>query len=140
MNGPRRVQPAGAECPQAFARPHVGALPRAQERTPMRPGAGGTACRPPAPRAFPTRQQAPVAGRVPLPATGAYHSRSEAPRGLSNPVGIHLNFALGLSNEVGPPHIATVVNVAEDVVGDAPDVVGDPVEVRCRGHWMVVDG
>ena len=72
----------------------------------MRPRAGGTAYRPPAPRAFPTRQQAPVAGRVPLPATGAYHSRSEASRGLSNPVRIHLNFALGLSNEVGPPQDA----------------------------------
>ena len=69
----------------------------------MSPRAGGTAGNPPAPRALPDRQQAPVAGRVSLPATGAYDSRSEGSRGLSNPVGIHLNFALGLSNEVGPP-------------------------------------
>ena len=76
----------------------------------MRPRAGGTAGNPPAPRAFPNRQQAPVAGRVSLPATGAYNSRSEGSRGLSNPVGIHLNFALGLSNEVGPPQLEASFN------------------------------
>ena len=100
MSNPRRVQSAGVECPQAPVR----ALPPAPGRTPPRPRAGGTACDPPAPRAFPERRQASVDGRVPLPATGAYDSRSEGSRGLSNPVGIHLNFALGLSNEVGPPH------------------------------------
>ena len=31
-------------------------------------------------------------------------SESESYRGLSQPLGIHLNYALGLSNEVGPPH------------------------------------
>ena len=105
MTNPRRVQSAGGDHPQAPVRPPVRALPRAPGRTPMRPRAGGTAGNPPAPRAFPNRQQAPVAGRVSLPATGAYNSRSEGSRGLSNPVGIHLNFALGLSNEVGPPQV-----------------------------------
>ena len=73
----------------------------------MRPRSGGTPCSPPTPHAFPARQQAPVAGRVPLPATGAYVARSEGFRGLSNPVGIHLNFALGLSEEVGPPQTSS---------------------------------
>ena len=100
MNGPRRVQPAGAGCPRA----PVPARPRPQGRTPTRPQAGATASHSSAPRVFPTRRQAPVAGRVPLPATGAYDTRSEGSRGLSNPVGVHLNFALGLSKEVGPPH------------------------------------
>ena len=104
MTHPRHVQSAGVECRQAPVRPRVRALARAPGRTPMRPRAGGTAGNPPTPRAFPDRPQAPVAGRVPLPATGASDSRSEGSRGLSNPVGIHLNFALGLSNEVGPPH------------------------------------
>ena len=31
-------------------------------------------------------------------------TQSESYRGLSQPLGIHLNYALGLSNEVGPPH------------------------------------
>ena len=31
-------------------------------------------------------------------------AQSESSRGLSQPLGIHLNYALGLSNEVGPPH------------------------------------
>ncbi len=69
--------------------------------------AGGTVCPPPTPRALPARRQAPVAGRVPLPATGAYVARSEGSRGLSNPIGIHLSFALGLSKEVGRPHCST---------------------------------
>ncbi len=104
MNGPRRVQPAGAGCPQAPVRPRVPALnSRAQGRTPMRPWAGATAFRSSAPCVFSARRQGPVAGRVFLPATGAYGSRSAGSRWLSNPVGIHLNFALGLSNEVGPP-------------------------------------
>ena len=103
MTNPRRVQPGGVGHPQAPVRPCVRALAHAPGRTPLRSQGGGTACNPPAPRAFPDRQQAPVAGRVSLPATGAYNSRSEGSRGLSNPVGIHLNFALGLSNEVGPP-------------------------------------
>ena len=102
MSIPRRVQPGGVGHPQAPVRPCVRALAHAPGRTPLRSQGGGTACNPPTPRAFPDRQQAPVAGRVSLPATGAYDSRSEGSRGLSNPVGIHLNFALGLSNEVGP--------------------------------------
>ncbi len=69
----------------------------------MRPRAGGPADSPPAGRALPDRYQAPLAGRVPLPASGAYDSRSKGSRGLSNSAGIHLNFALELSNEVGPP-------------------------------------
>ena len=106
MNGPRGVRPLGGEHPQAPIRPHARALSRAPQRTPTGPRAGDKACRPPAQRAFPNHRQAPVAGRVPLPATGAYDTRSEASRGLSNPVGVHLNFALGLSNEVGPPQLA----------------------------------
>ena len=102
MSIPRRVQPGGVRHPQAPVRPCVRALAHAPGRIPLRPLGGGTACNRPTPRAFPDRQQAPVAGRISLPATGAYDSRSEGSRGLSNPVGIHLNFALGLSNEVGP--------------------------------------
>ena len=109
MNGPRRVQPAGAERPQAPVRPRVPALPRAQGRTPMRLRAGGTASHSPPTRSLPARRQAPVAGRVPLPATGAYVARSEGSRGLSYPIGIHLNFALGLSKEVGPPQAFMLV-------------------------------
>ena len=104
MSNPRRAQPGGVGHPQAPVRPCVRAFAHAPGRTPLRSQGGGTACNPPTPRAFPDRQQAPVAGRVSLPATGAYNSRSEGSRGLSNPVGIHLNFALGLSNEVGPLH------------------------------------
>ena len=64
------------------------------------------------------------AKRISLPATGAYvgnpsspsrrrktgwrihlnTTHSESCRGLSKPAGVHLNFALGLSNEVGPLH------------------------------------
>ena len=36
--------------------------------------------------------------------THANRTHSESCRGLSRPAGVHLNFALGLSNEVGPPH------------------------------------
>ena len=104
MSIPRRVQPGGVRHPQAPVRPCVRALAHAPERIPLRPLGGGTACNRPTPRAFPDRQQAPVAGRVSLPATGAYVARREGSRGLSKPVGIHLNFALGLFNEVGPLH------------------------------------
>jgi hypothetical protein len=103
MNGPGRVQPAGVADPKAGVRRGVRALAHAPGDTSMRPRVEGTACYPPTRSAFPARQQAPVAGRVPLPPTGAYVPRNEGSRGLSNPVGIHLNFALGLSNEVGPP-------------------------------------
>ena len=118
MNGPRRVQPAGVGCRQAHVRPRVRALPRARGRTPLGPRAGGTVCSPPTQRALPARRQAPVAGRVPLPATGAYVARSEGSRGLSNPTGIHLSFALGLSNEVGPPQHIEVGATGELVAVD----------------------
>ena len=110
MSSPCRVQPAGIECPEAPVRPRVRALRRAPGRRPMGLRSGGTPCSPPTLHAFPARQQAPVAGRVPLPATGAYVPQSEGIRGLSNPVGIHLNSALGLSKEVGPPQV--VVSIA----------------------------
>ena len=103
MSSPRRVQPTGVECPEAPVRPRVRVMRHAPGRRPMRQRSGGTPCSPPTLHAFPDRQQAPVAGRVPLPATGAYVPQSEGTRGHSNPVGIHLNSALGLSKEVGPP-------------------------------------
>ena len=37
------------------------------------------------------------------PGNRAYVSTNDGSRGLDNPVGVHLNFALGLSNEMGPP-------------------------------------
>ena len=106
MNGPRRVRPAGVERPQTPARSRVRTLPHTRERMPTRPRGGSPAGDPPAPRAF-ARRQGPAAGRVPLPAAGPYISGNEGSRGLSNPVGIHLSFALGLSNEAGPPQASS---------------------------------
>ena len=46
----------------------------------------------------------PFRDRMPGSRTHANRTLSESYRGLSKPAGVHLNFALGLSNEVGPPH------------------------------------
>ena len=48
----------------------------------------------------------PFRDRMPGSRTHANRTHSESCRGLSKPAGVHLNFALGLSNEVGPPHIS----------------------------------
>ena len=45
----------------------------------------------------------PFRDRMPGSRTHANRTLSESYRGLSKPAGVHLNFALGLSNEVGPP-------------------------------------
>ena len=49
----------------------------------------------------------PFRDRMPGSRTHANRTLSESYRGLSKPAGVHLNFALGLSNEVGPPHSST---------------------------------
>ncbi len=45
----------------------------------------------------------PGRGRIAGWKTHPARTHSKCSRGLSQPLGIHLNFALGLSNEVGPP-------------------------------------
>ena len=93
--------------------PAVRTLCHARGNTPTRPHVGSAACDPAAPRTFAASPKVPVAARVPLAATGTYLSRNEDPRGLMNPVRIHLNFALKLSNEVGPPQITPVVRTGD---------------------------
>ena len=48
----------------------------------------------------------PFRDRMPGSRTHANRTLSESYRGLSKPAGVHLNFALGLSNEVGPPQVS----------------------------------
>ncbi len=104
MSNPRRAQPADTEHSQG-SRPSTGpSMGRAQGRTPMRPWAGGAASRSPTPHALPRPPASP--GRpvgFPSRRPGFMFLEARVSRGLSNPVGIHLNFALGLSKEVGPP-------------------------------------
>ncbi len=105
MNAPCRVHPASAECMRLPSVRGVRALPSAPAHTTIRPRGGGTAFHPPLPSTFPARRQARVAGRLPLPASGAYVARSEVPEGSPlKPSGIHPGFALGPSDETGPPH------------------------------------
>ena len=56
-------------------------------------------------RSFPGR------GRIAGWSTHPERTQSESSRGLSQPLGIHLNSALGLSNQVGPPQSTKRNNV-----------------------------
>ena len=44
-------------------------------------------------------------------------TQNESSRGLSRPPGIHLIFALGLSNEVGPPHFVDCSCMGIELIG-----------------------
>ena len=68
-------------------------------------------CRAPVPSVFPSA--ASPDGKTEGTGVGGEHPASSGtPRALET-IGIHLNIALGLSNEVGPPHTSTFVTNAQ---------------------------
>ncbi len=76
----------------------------------------------------------PRRGRTCGWSTHSKTTHGECFRGLSQPLGIHLNFALGLSNEVRPPHSMVAAQLALWLAqGDRPE------EIRARFSFTAVD-
>ena len=91
MSNPGPGHPSGA----GHRRIHPsGRLDTDGGRAATSPQAGSTACDPTAPRTSSARRWGLH-----------FTSRNEVPRGRLTPVGIRLGFALGRSNEVGPPEV-----------------------------------
>ena len=103
--------------PPAGARPREPAGPRSNAGSAHPGRLAPTAAKPRAPVGFPSRRPGlilePVLSRPGRTAGWSIHpkrTQSESSRERSQPLGIHLNLALGLSNEVGPPYTFTCRN------------------------------